>query len=80
MPHFALNSRFFDPDLERIDRVIVEAHEIIVLNPKSEVDRRHSAPSFGPQGLSALGAASLDAARFGPPTLVSQSTAPTVWR
>jgi hypothetical protein len=35
------------------------------VNPESEVDRRHSAPSFGGQGLSALGAASLDAARFG---------------
>ena len=35
------------------------------LNPKSEVDRRHSAPSFGAQGLPALGAASLDAARIG---------------
>ena len=35
------------------------------LNPKSEVDRRHSSPSFGAQGLPALGAASLDAARIG---------------
>jgi hypothetical protein len=35
------------------------------MNPKSEVDRRHSSPSFGAQGLPALGAASLDAARFG---------------
>ena len=34
-------------------------------NPESEVDRRHSSPSFGGQGLPALGAASLDADRIG---------------
>ena len=35
------------------------------MNPKSEVDRCHSAPSFGAHGLPALGAASMDAARIG---------------
>ena len=35
------------------------------MNPESELDRRHSSPSFGAHGLPALGAASLDAARIG---------------
>jgi hypothetical protein len=34
------------------------------LNPKSEVQRRHSPPSFAAQGISDLGAASLDAAHY----------------
>ncbi len=34
------------------------------LNPKSEVQRRHPLPSFAEQGISDLGAASLDAAHY----------------
>jgi hypothetical protein len=37
----------------------------IVLSPKSELQRRHSLPSFAAQGISDLGAASLDAAHCG---------------